>query len=133
MFLPLNSGSIMLWPEKKSAPQPRVTHIATAAFGTLQNLDSSVECGTWRNCSLKPSLASSLWKASPVSLAGGELSANVRSGGPPHPAVAQPALFGEWCAGGMFAVGPHTQKKARAVSPPAAAGPPPSGRRARVA
>ena len=39
MFLPLNSGSMKLCAEKKSAPQPRFGQIATSAFGTWQNFE----------------------------------------------------------------------------------------------
>ena len=93
MFAPLNSGSMKLCAEKKSAPQPKFGQIATAAFGTSQYFWSIVACGTSFRFSLKPSFAIWLWNASAVSFAGDTLSATVKSAGPEYLPLLKPAFF----------------------------------------
>src|ERR1035437_10017135 len=93
MFFPLKTGSIMLCESKKSLPQPRFGQIATFAFGTSQNFESIVACGTSRNVSLMPIWASSDWTAWPVFDAGGLLSPIASSGGPVYSPVGYPAFF----------------------------------------
>src|ERR1700694_282768 len=93
MFLPLNTGSIMLWVSKKSGPQPRFGQIATLAFGTSQNFDSMVACGTSRRVNLMPICASWDSTASAVFDAGGVLSAIDSNGAPVYLPLGYPAFF----------------------------------------
>src|SRR5438045_4764775 len=93
MFFPLNTGSIMLCASSKSLPQPRFGQIATFDFGTSQNLESIVSCGTSLKVSLMPIWPNCDWIASAVLDAGAELSAIVSSGGPVYVPLENPAFF----------------------------------------
>src|SRR5947209_17554886 len=92
MLAPLKTGSIMLCESSKSLPHPRFGQIAYFDFGTSQNFESMVSCGTSRKFSLIPIWESCDCTASAVFDAGGELSAIVNSGGPVYVPLGKPAF-----------------------------------------
>src|SRR4051794_11696617 len=81
MFLPFSVGSSMDCESKKSLPQPRFGQSGGWLFGTWQNLDSIVACGTWRSSTLNPIFSIWFCHDSAVLFAGSWLSPIIVSGG----------------------------------------------------
>src|SRR3954453_14569879 len=93
MFLPFSVGSSMDCESKKSLPQPRFGQSGGCSFGTWQNFDSIVACGTWRYSSLNPIFSIWFCHACAVSFAGGWLSPIIVNGGPVYMPSLKPAFF----------------------------------------
>ena len=82
MFFPFSSGSVIDCESKKSLPQAMFGQNAGWLFGTWQNFEYIVACGTSVSCTLNPSCLICCTNVSAVSLAGEALSPTASSCGP---------------------------------------------------